>query len=102
MFFMRKSMERGVEGDFQLDGVEQKYWVFLLWYEYENLCSNWKSLSTPWSRDFRIKKHAYNMLFLLIDPSLRRGAWPGAELTDFSNWKNNLDITLLDLDQNDS
>ena len=44
MFFMRKSMERGVEGDFQLDG----------------------------------------------------------ELTDFSNWKNNLDITLLDLDQNDS
>ena len=25
MFFMRKSMERGVEGDFQLDGVGQKY-----------------------------------------------------------------------------
>ena len=50
-----------------------------------------------------LKKQACNMLFLLIDPSLRRGAWPGgAELTDFSNWKNNLDITLLDLDQNDS
>ena len=47
-------------------------------------------------------KNMRNMLFLRIDPSLRRGAWPGAELTDFSNWKNNLDITLLDLDQNDS
>ena len=38
--------------------------------------------------------------FLLIPP------WEGVhdpeELTDFSNWKNNLDITLLDLDQNDS
>ena len=25
MFFMRKSMESAVEGDFQLDGVGQKY-----------------------------------------------------------------------------